>query len=197
MLLPSWHGPRRARSWFRTIVAYKRGTCGSVPVPLLALLAGLPLERADYARDPRHRRFRFAAADGADPKGGERGFGALGGDRGGRRAAWPPMPGRSKSAGPFYLVWLDPERSDIGREQWPYSLSSLTAVEPPVQRWPQIAVDPDLRRTIRRGAAGGVHRPMPAVPPHAGWGRGRDGSRSRPAQKPDRIHDAGLASWLR
>src|SRR5690606_22196061 len=33
---------------------------------------------------------------------------------------WPGLPRNRPSAGPFYLVWTDPEASDIKPEQWPY-----------------------------------------------------------------------------
>ena len=74
-------------------------------------------------------------------------------------APWPALPGKTESAGPFYLVWENPERSDISSEQWPYQLASLTAVESPAHRWPQLVVDASLpadaparreRRVIRR-----------------------------------------------
>jgi mono/diheme cytochrome c family protein len=55
-------------------------------------------------------------------------------------APWPPLNGKSASAGPFYLVWEHPERSGVGSEQWPYQLASLTAAESPAHRWPQLAV---------------------------------------------------------
>jgi mono/diheme cytochrome c family protein len=54
---------------------------------------------------------------------------------------WPPLPHEHESAGPFYLVWEHPERSGIGREQWPYKLTKLTLVVGPVHRWPQLAVE--------------------------------------------------------
>ena len=57
---------------------------------------------------------------------------------------WPRMPGKQRGAGPFYLVWQHPERSGVSSEQWPYHLASLTAVESPSHRWPQLAVDPSL-----------------------------------------------------
>ncbi len=58
-------------------------------------------------------------------------------------APWPPLGGKPASAGPFYLVWTDPERSGVGGEQWPYQLASLTAIESPAARWPQMAVGTD------------------------------------------------------
>jgi mono/diheme cytochrome c family protein len=51
---------------------------------------------------------------------------------------WGPLPQRGMSAGPFYLVWENPERSDIRSEQWPHWLVSLELVESPVHRWPQL-----------------------------------------------------------
>jgi mono/diheme cytochrome c family protein len=70
-------------------------------------------------------------------------------------APWPNLPGKTASAGPFYLVWENPERSAVGSEQWPYQLSSLTAVESPAHRWPQMAVDASLPENApaRRGQA--------------------------------------------
>jgi mono/diheme cytochrome c family protein len=57
---------------------------------------------------------------------------------------WPNLPGKSFGAGPFYLVWTHPERSSVTSEQWPYHLASLTPMESPAHRWPQLAVDPAL-----------------------------------------------------
>ena len=51
---------------------------------------------------------------------------------------WEPLPHQGKSAGPFYLVWENPERSNIRTEQWPHWLVSLTLVESPLHRWPQL-----------------------------------------------------------
>jgi len=70
-------------------------------------------------------------------------------------APWPVLPGKTASAGPFYLVWENPARSDVGSEQWPYQLASLTAVESPAHRWPQMVVDASLSEDspARRGQA--------------------------------------------
>ena len=54
---------------------------------------------------------------------------------------WPKLPGKTASAGPFYLIWDDPESAGVSPEQWPYALASMTAVASPVQRWPALAVD--------------------------------------------------------
>jgi len=54
---------------------------------------------------------------------------------------WPNLPGKEASAGPFYLVWQYPERSNVSNEQWPYMLEKLTAVQSPKVRWPQLKVN--------------------------------------------------------
>ena len=39
---------------------------------------------------------------------------------------WSPLkPGQKVTAGPFYLVWQNPEKSNIAREMWPFQLSGL------------------------------------------------------------------------
>jgi mono/diheme cytochrome c family protein len=70
-------------------------------------------------------------------------------------ASWPMLPGKSASAGPFYLVWENPQRSKVGSEQWPYQLASVTAVESPAHRWPQMVVDASVAADApaRRGQA--------------------------------------------
>jgi mono/diheme cytochrome c family protein len=51
---------------------------------------------------------------------------------------WPDLPGKHMTAGPFYIVWENPERSGVSPEQWPYALAELTGVESPAHRWPQL-----------------------------------------------------------
>ena len=121
-------------------------------VPLLALLDGLPLDRADTlearATDGFVTHLPMALILRAK-NGGSVPWVAI--DESG--SPWPPLPGKSDSAGPFYVVWIDPERSNVSQEQWPYALVALTEVEAPVRRWPQIAVDPGLasEAPARRG----------------------------------------------
>lgn len=78
-------------------------------------------------------------------------------------APWPNLPGKDSGAGPFYLVWTHPERSNIGAEQWPYALEALTGVDDPVRRWPQLAVDAALPEGApeRRGQAAFLKNCMP------------------------------------
>jgi mono/diheme cytochrome c family protein len=53
---------------------------------------------------------------------------------------WPTLPNRKTSAGPFYLVWDHPQRSDVRVEQWPYALASIALAQSPVHRWPQLSL---------------------------------------------------------
>jgi hypothetical protein len=57
-----------------------------------------------------------------------------------RARLWPHLPGKTVSAGPFYLVWQDPERAAISTEQWPHALAAPSLMPSPMQR-PAIAVD--------------------------------------------------------
>jgi mono/diheme cytochrome c family protein len=39
---------------------------------------------------------------------------------------WPPLkPGDAATAGPFYLIWENPDKSNIVTEEWPYQLVSF------------------------------------------------------------------------
>lgn len=57
---------------------------------------------------------------------------------------WPNVPGKTMSAGPFYIVWQNPERSGVTQEQWPYALAALDGVESPAHRWPQLRLSASL-----------------------------------------------------
>jgi mono/diheme cytochrome c family protein len=71
-------------------------------------------------------------------------------------APWPPLKAGSKdTAGPFYLVWLRPERGRISPEQWPYAVASIDDVPPIAVRFPTIAPAASVPGAdpIRRGFA--------------------------------------------
>jgi mono/diheme cytochrome c family protein len=57
---------------------------------------------------------------------------------------WPPIPGKDKSAGPFYIVWLGDQASSVPIMKWPYQVVSLSVQDAPAKRWPSLAVDPRL-----------------------------------------------------
>ena len=113
-------------------------------VPLLSLLSGLMQNRFDT--------LEFRATDGFVAQ--IPGLLVQGASAGGAVAwvavepsdhPWPVLPGKDVGAGPFYLVWEHPERSNVSREQWPYQLASVTAVARPVDRWPQLAINSSLQ----------------------------------------------------
>jgi mono/diheme cytochrome c family protein len=62
-------------------------------------------------------------------------------------APWPNLPGKTASAGPFYIVWTGAAASTIRSEQWPYQLAKLESQLSPVARWPNLVVDPALPAT--------------------------------------------------
>jgi len=178
-------------------VAYRRAMRFRA-VPLLAVLAGLPLELADTLETRATDGFVAQLPMGLVLKaanGGSVPWVAI--EEAG--APWPPMPGRSKSAGPFYIVWLDPERSGVGREQWPYALSSIAAVESPVRRWPQIAVDPALpaEDLARRGQAVFIVQCLPCHRVRGG-GEGEMGpDLAQPRSPTEYMTPAGLVAQIR
>ncbi len=52
---------------------------------------------------------------------------------------WPALKAGSPSAGPFYLVWLAPQKGGVSQEQWPYQIAKIASSQPLVTRYPQIA----------------------------------------------------------
>ena len=70
-------------------------------------------------------------------------------------APWPPISGTEASAGPFYVVWLNPAASGIRSEQWPYQVATIRSAVSPAKRWPALGVDPSLPAgdPIRQGQA--------------------------------------------
>jgi len=55
-------------------------------------------------------------------------------------APWPPLnAGDRATAGPFYLVWVRPERGRIVPEQWPYQVAQIEQTLPLAERFPAIA----------------------------------------------------------
>ena len=65
---------------------------------------------------------------------------------------WPLLPGKTVSAGPFYVVWTPAD--GVGGELWPYQVAELKAVASPLKRWPQLSPDASLpaESPVWRGA---------------------------------------------
>ena len=70
-------------------------------------------------------------------------------------APWPDLPGKSSTAGPFYIVWTGADAAAIRSEQWAYQVAKLESQLSPPARWPELAVDPALPATheVRAGQA--------------------------------------------
>ncbi|MGE1175584.1 cytochrome c [Pseudomonas sp. BW7P1] len=57
---------------------------------------------------------------------------------------WPPLSEGKHSAGPFYLVWTDPQADNISPEQWPFEVASIKRMAPVAERFPALLPDPAL-----------------------------------------------------
>jgi mono/diheme cytochrome c family protein len=119
------------------------GTMHYRAIPLDRLLAGVDLPRAQI--------LEAVASDGfigmlpvdlvlRPPPGGTRAYLAIEP----ADAPWPPLKGNEASAGPFYIVWLNPEAAGIHSEQWPYKVVAIRSADSPAKRWPALDVAPSL-----------------------------------------------------
>ncbi|MBV4537321.1 MULTISPECIES: cytochrome c [Pseudomonas] len=57
---------------------------------------------------------------------------------------WPALTPGKPSAGPFYLVWTDPQASGIRPEQWPFQIAMIRKLESVEQRFPALLPDAKL-----------------------------------------------------
>ncbi|WP_236176755.1 c-type cytochrome [Pseudomonas qingdaonensis] len=58
---------------------------------------------------------------------------------------WPALSKGKGSAGPFYLVWTQPQAGRISPEQWPFQLATIRRLAPVASRFPALLPDPQLR----------------------------------------------------
>jgi len=58
---------------------------------------------------------------------------------------WPALSEGKHSAGPFYLVWTDPQVGNISPEQWPFEVASIKQLAPVAERFPALLPDPALK----------------------------------------------------
>lgn len=56
---------------------------------------------------------------------------------------WPPLPGKTASAGPFYIVWQPAGRA-VSSEYWAFQVVGLAAGQAPAERWPKLNVAASL-----------------------------------------------------
>jgi mono/diheme cytochrome c family protein len=66
-------------------------------------------------------------------------------------AQWPALKPGGASAGPFYLVWLAPEKSGISPEQWPYQIGKIAQAASLEKRYPQILPKAAADSAAQRG----------------------------------------------
>lgn len=66
---------------------------------------------------------------------------------------WPPLAAGKASAGPFYLVWRNPEASQVGPEQWPYQVAAIRKLAPVAERYPALLPAADADSAIQAGFA--------------------------------------------
>lgn len=57
---------------------------------------------------------------------------------------WPPLGNDQHSAGPFYLVWTEPQAGNISPEQWPYAVAKVRVLASVAERFPAMLPDPKL-----------------------------------------------------
>jgi mono/diheme cytochrome c family protein len=64
---------------------------------------------------------------------------------------WPLLVGKTTSAGPFYLVWMNPEVSAIGPEEWPYQIASFHILSDPRAVFPKAYPAGDAPLDVQSG----------------------------------------------
>jgi mono/diheme cytochrome c family protein len=68
---------------------------------------------------------------------------------------WPALSRHRGSAGPFYIVWTQPQAAHVNPEQWPYQLATIRKLDGVAARFPAILPDASLPAdsNVRRGFA--------------------------------------------
>ncbi|WP_350614466.1 cytochrome c [Pseudomonas sp. HY7a-MNA-CIBAN-0227] len=57
---------------------------------------------------------------------------------------WPALAADKPGAGPFYLVWTNPQAGHISPEQWPFQISEIKQLKTVAERFPALLPDPKL-----------------------------------------------------
>jgi mono/diheme cytochrome c family protein len=68
---------------------------------------------------------------------------------------WPALSRHRGSAGPFYVVWTQPQAAHVNPEQWPYQLATIRKRDDVAARFPAILPDASLPADgkVKRGFA--------------------------------------------
>ncbi|OOG40935.1 cytochrome c [Rhodanobacter sp. C05] len=66
---------------------------------------------------------------------------------------WPALDKNHGHAGPFYVVWTQPQAAHVSLEQWPYQLAAIRKLDSVAERFPAILPDPSLPASsdVQRG----------------------------------------------
>lgn len=64
---------------------------------------------------------------------------------------WPALAENNKGAGPFYLVWTNPQAAHVSPEQWPYQLAAIHTRSGVDGRFPAIVPAADANAAVRHG----------------------------------------------
>ena len=67
------------------------------------------------------------------------------------KSPWPRLSGKATSAGPYYLVWTNPQASAIGSEEWPYQIASFHILSDPRSVFPKIYPAADAATNVQSG----------------------------------------------
>nr|WP_246475144.1 cytochrome c [Pseudomonas folii] len=119
-------------------VAYKRPMSYQA-IPLAALLEGVTAQDHLQAVATDGFAAEISAAPVIQPKGAKAWLAIEDPSH-----PWPAINNGTHSAGPFYLVWTDPSADNIGREEWPYAMSTLKVLASVSERFPALLPDRKL-----------------------------------------------------
>ena len=134
--------------------AYGDGSPAYRAIPLAGLLAAWPVAGADIlkatALDGFVAQLPAAKVLNADPAGAIAHLAIED-----PAAPWPKLPGKEVSAGPYYVIWVNPARSGVGPEAWPFQAVRLELTSSVASRYPRILVAETLAADdpARRGQA--------------------------------------------
>jgi len=112
---------------------------------------------------------------------------------------WPPLPRKTVSAGPFYILWTGAAAATVRSEQWPYQLARLASQPSPAARWPALGVDPALPSThpVRAGQALFVAQCLPCHTINGAGASTVGPDLNRPMNPTEYLTSAGLRALIR
>jgi mono/diheme cytochrome c family protein len=112
---------------------------------------------------------------------------------------WPPLPGKTASARPFYVLWTGALAATIRSEQWPYQVAKLSSHPSPAARWPALGVDPTLAAThpVRAGQTLFVTQCLPCHTLNGAGASTVGPDLNKPMSPPEYLTPAALRALIR